>query len=233
MSTGHMPNPPDNLTSQATNSDVKGQTTPGAQPQATSQAVGAGQSATEQQVEPSPQLPLNEDMARIIEGQLGVIAQRLVYHSQMMYGVGGLGTDPVSARDATMAVANAIRYQTPAEGVYALVNAGDAQIVQVNDRTMPFRFNSQVAGLLEGILADTVSFSYKGDKARQQEARTLLNTLFITANDQLQLESKVIPMMSQAPAMGNDMKALTVTQAGTQSEADAPVLAAPNSTDKG
>lgn len=231
MSTGHMPNPPDHLTAQATNQDVKGQTTAGTQPQAAQ--ANTGQTATEPQAEVAPQLPLNEDMARIIEGHVGVIAQRLVYNSQMLFGVGGLGTDPVSARDIPLAVAEALKQQVAAPGVYALVNAGDAQIVQVNDRTFPYRFNSQIAGLLEGILMDTISYAYKDDRARQKEARTLLSGLFIAANDELQLQAKAIPMMSQAPATGNDLKALTETQAGTQSEADAPVLSAPKSTDKG
>lgn len=228
MSTGNMPNPPDQLTAQALNQDVKGQTTAGAQPQSAAPAP-----TNETQAAIVPQLPLHEDMARIIEEQVGVIAQRLIYHSQMLLGVSALGTDPVSARDVPLAVAQALRQETAAPGIYALVNAGDAQIVQINDRTFPYRFNSQVAGLIEGILADTISYAYKDDKTRQKEARLLLNSLFLAANDELQIQAKITPMMSQAPAMGNDMKALTQTQAGPQSQADAPVLEPAKSTDKG
>lgn len=245
MSIGHMPNPPDHLTSQAQDSDVKGQNAPSTQPMtegstATPEAPAApaqaqtappaqveatsapAAPATGAEVEAGPQaeaqLPLNEEVARVIEDQLGHIAQKMVYHCQTMFGVGGLGTDPVTARDGAYYVAQALREQSLAPGVHALVNLGDPQIAQVNDRTFPFKFNAQVAGLLEGIIVDTVSKAYSSDPARRKEAVRLLNNIFLAANDQLQRELKVIPMMGQAPAMGGDYKLLTEAQAGTQSK---------------
>ncbi|MDQ3928008.1 MAG: hypothetical protein M3328_02545 [Chloroflexota bacterium] len=251
MSIGHMPNPPDHLTSQAKDSDVKGQDAPSTrpvtegstaapatptQPEATSASsagaptAGAATAPTaatataatgaEAQAEPGaePRLSLNEEIAQIIEDQLGHIAQKMVYHCQTMFGVGGIGTDPVTARDGAYYVAQALREQSLAPGVHALVNLGDAQIAQVNDRTFPFKFNAQAAGLLEGIIADTVSKAYSGDPARRKEGVRLLNSIFLAANDQLQRELKVIPMMGQAPAMGRDYQLLTEAQAGTQSK---------------
>lgn len=251
MSTGHMPNPPDHLTSQAQDADVQGQaapstqpitegTTAGAtatpaapaqaqpQPAPTSQpeapsppgSAGGSMSGAEAEVEtqPAAPLPLNEEVARIIEDQLGTIAQKMVYHCQTMFGVGGIGTDPVTARDGAYYIAQSAREQSLAPAVHALVNLGDAQIAQVNDRTFPFKFNAQAAGLLEGIIVDTVAKAYSGDPARQQDATRLLNSIFLAANDQLQRELKVIPMMGQAPAMGRDYYALTEGQAGTQSQ---------------
>lgn len=245
MSTGHMPNPPDQPTSQAQDADVKGQNTPStqhqtegttaapaeaqqqaapaAQPQAASAPAQAATS-TEAQAEPEAEapLPLNEDMARIIEDQLGTIAQKMVYHCQMLFGVGGIGTDPVTARDGAYYVAQSLREGSLAPGVHALVNLGDPQIAQVNDRTFPFKFNAQAAGLLEGIIADTVAKAYSNDPARRSDAARLLNTIFLAANDRLQQELKLIPMMGQAPAMGRDYQLLDeghardLSQAGTQ-----------------
>jgi hypothetical protein len=157
-------------------------------------------------------------VARIIEEQLGTIAQKLVYHCQLLFGVGGIGTDPVTARDGAYYIAQAVREQSLAPGVHALVNLGDAQIAQVNDRTFPYKFNAQAAGLLEGIIADAVAKSYSGDPARGKEAARLLNSIFLAANDQLQRELKVIPMMGQAPAMGRDFQSLDQVQAGTQGQ---------------
>jgi hypothetical protein len=96
------------------------------------------------------------------------------------------------------------------------------QIAQVNDRTFPFKFNAQAAGLLEGIIADTVAKAYSDDPARRKDAARLLNTIFMAANDRLQQELKLIPMMGQAPAMGRDYQLLSeghardLSQAGTQ-----------------
>lgn len=249
MSTGHMPNPPDQPTSQAQDADVQGQNAPStqahtegstaapaeaqqqaapaAQPQAApastsapTQAAAGAEPQAETQAE-APPLPLNEDIARIIEDQLGTIAQKLVYHCQMLFGVGGIGTDPVTARDGAYYVAQSLREGSLAPGVHALVNLGDAQIAQVNDRTFPFKFNAQAAGLLEGIIADTVAKAYSDDPARRKDAARLLNTIFLAANDRLQQELKLIPMMGQAPAMGRDYQLLNegqrdLSQAGTQ-----------------
>lgn len=230
MSTGHMPNPPDQPTSQAQDADVQGQNAPSTQAhtegstaapaEAQQQAAAGAEPQAETQAE-APPLPLNEDIARIIEDQLGTIAQKLVYHCQMLFGVGGIGTDPVTARDGAYYVAQSLREGSLAPGVHALVNLGDSQIAQVNDRTFPFKFNAQAAGLLEGIIADTVAKAYSDDPVRRKDAARLLNTIFLAANDRLQQELKLIPMMGQAPAMGRDYQLLNegqrdLSQAGTQ-----------------
>ncbi len=245
MSTGHMPNPPDQPTSQAQDADVQGQTTPTTQPHTTgdtasptapaqaqttpaapeatgAQAPGATTAEAQPDAQIEPVVPLNEEVAGIIEDRLGTIAQQLVYHTQMLFGVSGIGTDPVTARDGAFYIAQSLREQSLAAGVHALVNLGDAQIAQVNDRTFPFKFNAQVAGLLEGIIVDTVSKAYSDNPSRRKDATRLLNAIFHAANDQLQRELKVIPMMGQAPAMGGDYRALNegasrdLSQAGTQ-----------------
>ncbi|MDQ5826492.1 MAG: hypothetical protein M3441_20055 [Chloroflexota bacterium] len=255
MSTGHMPNPPDQPTSQAQDADVQGQTTPTTQPHTEGDTAGAAAPAQQQPTPTSqpespaapdsgggpvadasasasaeaqpdtqiePVVPLNEEIAGIIEDRLGTIAQQLVYHSQLLMGVSGIGTDPVTARDGAFYIAQSLREQSLAPGVHALVNLGDAQIAQVNDRTFPFKFNAQVAGLLEGIIVDTVSKAYSDNPSRRKDATRLLNAIFHAANDQLQRELKVIPMMGQAPAMGGDYRALNegasrdLSQAGTQ-----------------
>lgn len=265
MSTGNMPNPPDHLTSQAFDKDVKGQNTPTTlphteeaapaqqkdtvQPQAaTAQADGntappgsttaplaqaqaapapsqpasvPAEAAAEPEAEAVPPLPLNADMARIIEDQLGTIAQQMVYHSQLMLGVGGLGTDPVTARDGAFYVAQSLREQSLAPAIHALVNLGDSQIPQVNDRTFPYRYNAQAAGLLEGIIATAIKKAYSEDRARQKQALGLLNIIFFAANDRLQQELKVIPMMTQAPSMGQDYFKLAESQADTLSQQEA------------
>ncbi|HEY0068880.1 MAG TPA: hypothetical protein VGE04_02825 [Chloroflexia bacterium] len=245
MSTRHFPNPPDQPTSQAQDANVQGQTspstqpmtegatpsgaqaqaTPPAQPEAAStpQASGAAPAAASVETPAGPQveapLPLHEDVARIIEAELGTIAQKMVYHCQLLFGVGGIGTDPVTARDGAYYIAQAVREQSPAPGVHALVNLGDAQIVQVNDRTFPYKFNAQAAGLLEGIVTDTIAKAYSSNPARREAATRLLNSIFLAANDQLQRELKVIPMMGQAPAFGQDyQKLLDLGQAGTQAQ---------------
>ncbi|HVG00787.1 MAG TPA: hypothetical protein VND68_13185 [Chloroflexia bacterium] len=235
MSTGHMPNPPDQPTSQAQDAGVKGQNAPSTQPhtegstaapaeaQQATPAAQPGAAGADAQAGPQAEapLPLNEDIARIIEDQLGTIAQKLVYHCQMLFGVGGIGTDPVTARDGAYYVAQSLREGSLAPAVHALVNLGDPQIAQVNDRTFPFKFNAQAAGLLEGIIADTVAKAYSDDSARRKDATRLLNTIFLAANDRLQQEMKLIPMMGQAPAMGRDYQLLNegqrdLSQADTQ-----------------
>lgn len=244
MSSRHFPNPPDQPTSQAQDADVKGQVAPSTQPTtdgtaatpspasepqtapptqsqaATGPATAPSPDAAEAETQAvvAPAVSLNEEVARIIEEQLGTIAQKLVYHCQLLFGVGGIGTDPVTARDGAYYIAQAVREQSLAPGVHALVNLGDAQIVQVNDRTFPYKFNAQAAGLLEGIIADTVAKAYSGDPARAKEAAGLLNSIFLAANDQLQRELKLIPMMGQAPAMGRDFQLLDQVQAGTQAQ---------------
>ena len=182
MTTGHTPNPPNHLTTQATDRDVHGQeVAPDVQPGGTEQPLSLG-----------------GDMARIIEGQIDIITQRLVYHSQMMFGVGGMGSDPVTARNTTLIVADALRNQRQEDVEHALVNLADPMLVQINDRTTPYKVNAQVEGILEGILVDTISKAYQDDPARVREARVMLESLFQVANEQMQAQSKAM-IAFQAP----------------------------------
>src|SRR3954452_20124808 len=146
-------------------------------------------------------LPLGADMARIIEEQVETIVQRQSYHSQMMLGVSATGTDAVNARTAALTVANALRQGAEGTVLYALVNLGDPQIAQINDHTLPFNFNAQVAGLFEGILLDTISQAYKADPARQHEARMMLERLFIEANAEAEKQPKAM-LACLAPGPG-------------------------------
>jgi hypothetical protein len=167
-----MPNPPDQPTAQANAPAVADQGT-----------APADEAATPP---PPAPLPLNEDMARIFEDQVEIITQRQVYHTQLLFGVSGIGTDPVNARNATLTIARALRNNTPEIVKSSLANLGDAQLSQINDHTTPFNFNQQVAGLLEGILLDTISDKMRDDPARLQEARMLLENLFVEANQQME-----------------------------------------------
>lgn len=204
MSVEHMPAQPDRPTNQA--SPPGAQTQPSSQPAvpteqnnqpaptaaASTGTQGEAQSAPEQTALPdaAPQLPLNEDMARILEEQIDLIVQRQMYHSQMMVGVSALGSDSVSARNTVLTVAGALR-QGSAEGVeYALVNLGDSQISQINDHTLPFKFNAQVAGLLEGLIIDTLAQAYRADPARAREARSTLEAMFLDANEEAEKQHK-------------------------------------------
>ena len=92
--------------------------------------------APEPEVAPAaPPLPLNEDMARIIEEQVGVIVQKHGYHAQLFFGVSGIGSDSVNTRNSTLAIANALRSGNSQQVTYALTNLGDPQISQINDHT--------------------------------------------------------------------------------------------------
>jgi hypothetical protein len=184
MSTDHMPNPPDRPTTAGK--------APGS---AAEPALARSDAGTGAEVEPTPvevPVPLNEDIARVIESQADIIVQRMVYHTQMMLGVSAVGTDPVNAQVATMTVVRALRTGDSGKLLYTLVSLGDAQLAQVNDHTLPFKFNAQVAGLFEGILVDTVSQAYKADPARRREARAMLEDLFIQANEQMQKQPKAM-----------------------------------------
>jgi hypothetical protein len=187
VSTGKMPNPPDQPTSQSAASSQA----PAPPPQEAAPAPTAT-------AEP---LPLGADMARIIEEQVDIIAQRQVYHSQTMFGVGGMGTDVVTARNSALIVAQALRNQTTSMLEHALVNLGDAEIAQINDMTTPLKLNSQVAGILEGILIDTITKAYQGDPDRQRETRAMLTRLFEPANEQMLLQPKAM-IEFQAPGPG-------------------------------
>ncbi|MDQ3930415.1 MAG: hypothetical protein M3328_14880 [Chloroflexota bacterium] len=186
MSTGHMPNPPDHLTTQATARDTQGQS--------------AGEEPSAQPTQP---LSLEADMARMIEEQIDAIAQRQVYHSQMLLGVSAMPTDPVTARTSALMVADALRQSTSRNLEHTLVNLGNPQIAQVNDRTLPYKLNAQLAGLLEGILIDVVTQGYRDDPDRQRTARGLLESLFQPANERMQLQPKHVIAFG-APAMGQD-----------------------------
>jgi hypothetical protein len=164
-----MPKPPDQPTNQAKAPAVEAQ---------------AGAPAVDAAPQTAP-LPLNEEMARIIEEQTDVIVQRQVYHTQLLFGVSGLGTDPVNARSSTLTIAGALRGNRPEVVKYTLANLGDPQMSQINDHTTPYDFNEQAAGLLEGILIDTVSDGLRDDPARQGEARMLLEELFVEANEEM------------------------------------------------
>ncbi len=181
MTTGNMPNPPDQPTRPNTN-------------------VEGGPDAQPAEAPPARPLSLAEDIARIIEEQADIIAQRHVYHAQMMYGVSGVAADPANARGAALVIAQALRSNDPSALEHALVNLGDAQVSQVNDKTMPYRYNAQIAGLFEGILLDTVKLAYHDDPARQEEARRLLCELFLPPNEQLMEQPRFIRMFT-APAM--------------------------------
>lgn len=182
MTTGHMPQSPDQPTTQVNQPAVQEQTgTPDVQ-----------------RVQPTAQLPVAEDMARIIEEQIDIIAQKMIYHTQMLFGVSAMGLDPVNARQTALLVAASLRSASFTDAEHALVNLGDSTLVQINDQTLPFKVNSQVAGLLEGILIDTVSEQFAVDRARLREARELLDRLFQSANEEMQHQSKMM-ISSQAP----------------------------------
>jgi hypothetical protein len=177
-----MPNPPDQPT----------KLTPAGDPQTQLAATEATETAVQ-----AP-LPLNADVARVLEEQVDTIAQRQVYHSQMMFGVSGIGTDPVSGVNVVRAIANALRNGSDNAAIYALVHLGDPQTNQINDHTTPFNFNPQIAGLLEGILVDTIRQAYRDDPERQQEARSMLERIFVEANEQMTMQPKAM-LAFQAP----------------------------------
>src|SRR4051794_21177353 len=119
MSTGHTPNPPDRLTNRA--------------PEPATPAIP---DATAPQAEPQQPFNLAEDIARILTEQADVLAQRLVYHTQTMFGVGATGVDVVNARNSVLVVANALRNRSENVAVSTLVGLGTAQNAQINDATL-------------------------------------------------------------------------------------------------
>jgi hypothetical protein len=173
-----MPNPPDQPTGQVTAPQVK------------EQAPAPETAGGEQTTALEAPLPLNADMAKILEEKVDIIAQRLVYHSQMMVGVSAVGADPVSARNATLAIAEALRSEQPDRVIHALTNLGDPQVAQINDHTLPYRYNAQVAGLYEGLLLDTFAQAYHDNPERKSDSRAMLEKLFIEANEQAQGQPK-------------------------------------------
>jgi hypothetical protein len=186
MTTGNMPNPPDQPTVQAP--------TAGAQAQA---AVAEAEETAQVQ----PALSLGEDMARIIEENIDVIAQRLIYHTQLMYGVGGVGSDGVNARVAAMTLARTLRggdNSDNAEAERALAQLGSTLRTQINDQTVPYGVNAQVAGLFEGIIMDTIRKAYQGNGTAAEEARMVLERLFQTANEKMQQQRQAL-VSAQSP----------------------------------
>jgi hypothetical protein len=201
MSTGHTPNPPDHLTTQATQRDVQGQD------------AGSEQLHADAQQQP---LSLGADIARILEEQVDIIAQKQIYHSQMMVGVAALGSDPVNARNTVLTIATALRNEGATALEHSLVKLADPQAAQINDRTLPYRFNAQMAGMLEGILIQTVSEAYGNDPTRLKEARLMLERLFAPANEEMQSSTKAPPSL-QAPAMGRDRRQIAAPSPDTRS----------------
>ena len=98
-------------------------------------------------------------------------------------------------------VANALRNGSNSAAVNTLANLSDAQISQVNDRTLPFKVGSQIAGLLEGLLADSVTRAFKDDPGKQREARVMLERIFQAANEKALAQPKGL-VAFQAPGPG-------------------------------
>ena len=199
MTVGNMPNPPDQPTTMVV--------PPG------SSAHPEGGAADDQPA--APPLSLTADMARIIEEQADVIAQKQYYHSQLLLGVSALGTDVVNARQAALMIAHALRNSDEASATHTLVNLADPQFSQVNDRTLPYRFNSQMSGLLQGIIVAVISQEYRDDPTRASEARTMLSRLFARAEEVVMGLPKEPPRF-QAPAFSPEPMELTSGDSGQQ-----------------
>lgn len=165
MSTGSKPNTPEQPTSQAP-----------------------------AQTAPATQAPfdLASDIAGIIEAQADVIAQRLAYHSQVLFGVSAQGVDVVNGRNSTLIVANALRNDAEKQAISTLVNLGTSQTPQINDATLPYHNNSLAAGLLEGLLLDVVAQAYQSNPDRTKEARLLLDGYFQAANERLENPTRAL-----------------------------------------
>jgi hypothetical protein len=187
MSTGNMPEPPDTLTSK----------TPAAPNAERLASPDAGERLDVAAVAP---LDLNGQIAALIEEQADVIAQRLVFNTQLLYGVSAVAVDFVNARNSALTVANALRSGQTEHAVQSLVDVGDSQIQQVNDHTLPFKNNALVAGMLEGILLDTVAKGLGGDDARLSEARDTLASIFERANERA--GQQPMAMLAQWPGGG-------------------------------
>ena len=182
MSTGKMPETPDQTTSKAPTESAQAQT----------QANPALDASPQQAPAPQQPFDLASDMAGIIEAQADVIAQRLNYHTQMLFGVSAQGTDVVNGRNSTLILANALRNNADKQAISTLVSLGTAQWPQINDATLPFKTNSLVAGLLEGLVLDVVSQAYQNDPDRTKAARLLLNGYFQAANERLENPSRAL-----------------------------------------
>ena len=168
MSTGKMPEPLDMPTSKT-----------GAA--ANAEALGGSAAGVAQAPDATTPPDLKSEMAAVIEQQADIIAQKLVYNSQLTYGVSAVGVDFVNARNSALVVANALRSGRMDAAAQTIENLGDSQVHQVNDQTIPFKNSSLVAGILEGILLDTVTRGLS-DAAKAPEARQTLGALFEEAN---------------------------------------------------
>lgn len=166
MSTGSKPNPPEQPTGQA--------------PAQATQAP----------------FDLASDIAGIIEAQADVIAQRLAYHSQVLFGVSAQGVDVVNGRNSTLIVANALRNDAEKQAISTLVNLGTSQTPQINDATLPYHNNSLAAGLLEGLLLDVVAQAYRNNLDRTKEARLLLDGYFQAANKRLENPTRALESLA-------------------------------------
>ncbi|MEO5953409.1 MAG: hypothetical protein ABIQ44_13170, partial [Chloroflexia bacterium] len=187
MSTGTTPNPPDRATNVAPKMEAPAQ-----------ELGGAGDAGT---MEQAP-FDLAEDLAGIISGQADVLAQRLVYHCQTMFGVGAMSVDIVNARNSVLVFANSLRNKSDQLAVGTLTRLGSAQNAQINDTTLPFKNNSQVAGLLEGLLIDAAMTAYRDDAGKQNEARLLLDSYSQAANEHLQRQTRALGPVSSQGAQG-------------------------------
>lgn len=174
MSTGTTPNPTDGSASGAAAADAGAQTP----------------------------FDLAEDLAGIISGQADVLAQRLVYHCQTMFGVGAMSVDIVNAKNSVLVFANSLRNKSDKLAVGTLTRLGTGQNAQINDGTLPFKNNSQVAGLLEGLLLDAAMTAYRDDAGKQKEARLLLDSYSQAANEHLQRQSRALGPVSAQGAQG-------------------------------
>jgi hypothetical protein len=175
MATDNMPNRPDAPTGRVTDGNTQ---TQGA-------AVVSG---TNEATPESAPLPFNlaEDMASLVEQNADILAQRLVYHCQIMFGVGAVAVDVVNARNLALVLANALRTRADIQAEQALVGIGEPEIVQINDGTLPFQNYGQVAGLFEGLVIDTVTRAYSDNPARITDAVKLVNDIFQPANETMQ-----------------------------------------------
>ena len=196
MTTGNMPNPPDQPTTMVAPSSTLADAAAGAAPE---QAI-------------TPPVSLALDVARIVEEQADVIAQKQYYHSQLLLGVSALGTDVVSARQSALMVAHALRNSDAATATHTLANLGNPQFSQVNDRTLPYRFNSQMAGLLQGIITDVIAQAYRDEPGKASEARAIISQLFEQANEAVVRLPKEPPRF-QAPAFSPEPLSLAAPEA--------------------
>jgi len=190
MSTDNMPNRPDAPTGRA----------PDGNPQTQDAAATSVTSEAAPEAAPAP-FNLAEDVASIIESNADILAQRLVYHSQIMFGVGAIGVDVVNARNLALVLANSIRNGADVQAEQALVGLGEPQLVQINDGTLPFKNNSLVAGLFEGLVLETLSRAYADNPDRLNEARTMLNDIFQPANETMQSMTRYLTNMKAVPSL--------------------------------